>query len=76
MIQLTDTSELSAIQEDFTRTVSAHFENWNDDVFSRLESQYVSPVLSDMSNMISEADSNICQICSTYSQMAGLASRY
>lgn len=76
MIQMTDIGLLSALQSSFTRSVSAHSENWNDEVFARLQSEYVLPVQSQMSMIISEAGSSIRQICAIYNEMEQIASNY
>ncbi len=76
MIQISDISELSALRGQLTQTVMAQSSNWNDEVFSSLESQYIAPIMTRMDTAIADASSCIRMIVSIYNQMESLASGY
>lgn len=76
MIQITDISQLSSIRDNLSSSLSVHGENWHDDVFARIESQYASPAMSQMASIISSAQSDIMQICSIFGEMEQIASCY
>ena len=76
MIQISDISELSTLRGQLTHAVMVQSSNWNDEVFSFLESQYIAPVMTRMDTAISDASSCISMIVSIYNQMETLASGY
>lgn len=76
MIQITDIAALSSLSQSLSSMVSVHGENWNDDVFRRIDSQYIAPVLTQLNTMASDADANIRQIVKINQEMELLASKY
>ena len=76
MIQISDISELSDLRGQLVQAVAKQSSNWNDEVFSSLESQFIAPVMGRMDAAISGASSCIRMIVSIYSEMESIASRY
>lgn len=76
MIQISDISQLASLAASLTSTASVHGENWNDDVFQRIDSQQITPILSQLGTLSSEADSAIRQIVAIYAEMVRIASGY
>ena len=76
MIQLSDTSVLSSIGDELASLISINSQNWDDQVFDRIEKEQLAPIESKCCQIATSAESKIQIIANTYNEMSILAMKY